>query len=542
MKEVGPNEHQDEIELQGIFPPSIKNKIARVICVSAVGIEPFYSAFVWQSLREAAEKAIEMFGGTVNDTVKDYIFYIAIPFAAVNLISDLTSVDPLRDADALTAPSQKEEEYTEFSKRALGFFIKVLAVTASFPVGGLANTLPLKTFSEKFIQGSGGNIFFYGSTAVIVPLTVLYYMMFNNPKIQKHANEFVDTAKNPVEFFQNLYQNSSKYLEVWLQSLSNAVYRGVIFGYILMQSGKVILKVDKNNPYLLAFIILTGLSTFGVTLFSRFLSTRDRFLNPAFNSLTQEELDEAPRLRKALIYDGILSLTRGGGAAVFLSQVISKASIFKYGAPLLVGVILAAHSFYVRYQAGYYQEALKSQRINIANKAEADKNAVERANLLAFKSSTVRDPIKNAPQLFDQIAASHASPGLDWVIDSINVTARFTKFIAFFLFLDVFNWIFPENKLSLMGASALVFLLGAEVFKNDCDMYRGALQDSWQGFAAKWQLEKENGDTASCSCFSGSFFRPAKVAFKSLYDYPYKLLVEEVAQSPESTSNLQYIQ
>src|SRR4051812_22861418 len=82
--------------------------------------------------------------------------------------------------------------------------------------------------------------------------------------------------------------------------------------------------------------------------------------------------------------------------------------------------------------------------------------------------------------------------------------------LPFFLFLDVFNWIFPENKLSLMGAIALVFLLGAEVFKNDCDMYRGALQDSWQGFAAKWQLEKESGDRTSCSCFSGSFFRPAK--------------------------------
>ncbi len=259
-------------------------------------------------------------------------------------------------------------------------------------------------------------------------------------------------------------------------------------------------------------------------------------MNPSFNGITEQELDEAPKLRKTLIFDAILSLIRGMAIGALASEFIPLEPVFKYSISSIIGILPTAHSFYVRYQAGHYAEALKQKKQAILKIFDKSKEENEASILFPITSHS---HIEIAPKLFDQIAASNNSSALNFAIESINYTARLTRFVAFFLFVETFNQSFLNNSLGNIGIIALVFLWGAEVFKNDGDMYSEALQSGWQGMAAKWQLENESDDTASCTCFSGCFFRPARVVLKSLYDYPYELL-EKVAKSAEveSASNI----
>lgn len=243
-------------------------------------------------------------------------------------------------------------------------------------------------------------------------------------------------------------------------------------------------------------------------------------------------MDATPRFRKELISDAILSLIRGGAVGAIVSEFIHLPLAYKYSLSSLIGFVPFSHSLYVRYQAGRKKDALnlKEERQkpteNITeeidnteqtepNNANDDKSIIRLLDENNNNESGLIDPVRLAPKLFDEIAASYNSPAFNLAIDAVNFTARFTRFVAFFLFVQTINEVFLDNYFSPISVIGLVFLWGAEVFKNDGDLYGEAMKTTCQSMAAKWQLASARRDSSWCNFFPNA----ASVVGTSLYDY-----------------------
>ena len=500
------------------FPPSIKNKLARAVCLSSVAVEPLYTIFVWQLTILSVAEVVKIFDGEVNSVTKNCITYITIPFAIANLLADILSVDPLREADEITMPGEKlESKKLELKKLILGYFIKSLAVTIPYAVAGSADSIPVGSFLKSSASGFLGDILSYTSLVFLSFLGVVYYIMFMNDRIQKHVNEFIDLLKNPVLFLNNLKKNPGKYLEAWIQCLLDAFYRGITYSYIIGEVGTVIFNIDKNKTPCRIASIVTGGITFFIALFSRFLVARDKFLNPKFVFVTKQEIDKVREFNRDFIYDILLSAIRGLTLGFLAYELIPSSHALKYIASGIIASLATAQSLYVRIEAKLYEKALM-----LCNK---DDRPINEETPLISKDNF----LENTGKVFDELASSFKTSKSILAIDIINLMARLIRFFAFFILVETINQSILNNKLSMPCVVALTFLWGAEVLKNEAGIYKESMLNTCQGLAAKWQLEKEAKDVAKISCFSGSFFRPARVVFKSVYDYPSSL-VEKVAR------------
>ena len=215
------NPLQKAIATQGTLPPSHKKRFYRTLTSGAVVADALYSYFLWQSVCSAAEFAITEFGGVIAPSIKDTIKYIAVPFVVANLLCDLTSVDPLREADQLTAASNKNiSEHYELSKKIFGNLLKFIAMTTSYTAGASVDAISIANIIFLVTEGITADVINYSSLAIFTSLGVIYYSMFTNAEIQNHANEFVDIIKNPKAFLRSLKKNLLPMIEVLIQSLS----------------------------------------------------------------------------------------------------------------------------------------------------------------------------------------------------------------------------------------------------------------------------------------------------------------------------------
>jgi hypothetical protein len=511
------------------YPSSFENYLARTLCVGAVDIEPLYSAFLLGDATVAAKKAIEMFGAVVSDETKNVIYYLVLPFVVGNLISDMTSVDFLREGDELTAPSTNEEHRRALRERLLNYFLLTVAVLTLFPSGAAVDAIPVAN-ALTGTPGIGSDIAKYATLGLVTTLGEIYYFIFNKKNVKNHTKEFWETLSNPKEFGRNLKRNPGRYLEVYIQTNTNSLYRGVILAYSALVVQEIVFGIARNNPYSRGISLTVGIAAFVFTMFSRFLPTRDKFLNKNFKHITDVELAKVPKFRKELIWDAVLSVARGVSTGVILEEIIPSISsslplseAFKYWVGFTVGAAATAHSFYVRYYAGRDRAALEFvPKTKLIEKA----TATETTALVPVQKTD----IEKAAEAFDKIAATHNSTGMNVAILFPNTMGRLVRFLFSFGTILTLSLLFLDNPLSNKLLIAITFLLGMEVFKNDGDVFGKAMKTTFQGMATKWELERENGDRGSWSCVSGnSLFRPLRVISKSPYDYSLPLL-EKVAE------------
>lgn len=496
----------------------------RTLTVSAVLIEPLYSYFVWRTVLDGLKLALQEFGHDPTESEAEFLQYIILPFIIANLICDITSVDPLKDADELVLTHADQEKALPQSKRLFGMFLKFLALAISFPAGASANATSVYDITNKIKFSIIKDLIYYPASAIVTLLGVVYYMMFTNAQIQRHANEFIDVLKDPKEFLMNVIKSPGKYLEVLIQSFFNSVYRAIAFGYITSDFLGLFFKLKNTSRLAQSIIMTTSLTTFLITLFSRTLSVRDKFLNPNFTLVTSKEIKLVSPFRLSLLSDLVLTLIRAGAVGLLVFNFLPLSLGWKLSASIFLGLVLSIHSGYTRYISGLYSSALEtipSEDLK-HRKKPLDSEDVPLLGGSSIQVDSIKDTSQGIADDFQEISSSYHSKFMTASIDVINIMARTARFVTFFLFIATFNNIFSLS-LGIYDVVALTFLWGAEVFKNDGSYYEQALKLNWTGIAAKAHMESVEKDEPEnnnkfTQCGS-TLFNVFKAITKSPYDY-----------------------
>ena len=541
---------------QPILKDSKKRKFFRYAAVTSVSLNLLYSWFFWRSASEATEYAIRQFGGRLDATTKDIIKYSIIPFTLANLISDTLCVDPLENADSLLISKQRKEK-KEIIKLFFGLTLQLIGTLITYPAGSSSAALPIAEITKDFFNEElPANIINYLSIVAVSVLGAIYLAMFTNARLQRHVDEFIDVIKAPKIFLKNFIKNPDKYFEVWIQSLSNSIFRAISIGYVLYTVLTVILKADNKSEWVLWSAKITALMSFIITLFSRTLSVRDTILNPVYNALTLDDFKKAKLFRTEMLYDLIFTLIRAGSTSTLIFQLLPVPIFWKYSISAISGLALTIHGSYVGYSINLAKNALihKKEQISLIQKGE-EKEAAEDIALL--EKTKINE--KRFMELFNEIVKVDNPKYINLFVDTSNIMARIIRFIAFFLFVATFNEIFNFD-LQSTTLIALTFLWGAEVFKNDAALYKESLLKTMSHFSAKFHLEayrrnpeinqinnEDDNIIKNINCNTKNSEKPKKSLinsticfFKALTKSPYDYSIEEVENTLRSLESKKF--
>lgn len=505
----------------------------KITCFLAVAVEPLFTFFLAEQTNFSINQLIKAFlTESPPEIIGKFVTALAITCASIDLICDTICVNPARDAADLVRVMNKEDVLKNKTiKKIMTMSLSLIAVTCSFPIGAALSAIPVAQMAASISNHWLRSLVEDGSLVILSLLGILYYTMFNQAKIKKHVDDFVETLKDLPPFTRKVKKNLLGFLEVLIQTCSNSSYRGIAFAFYMSAIIAEILHLNNSTDIAKLFITISGVSTVLVTLFTRTLSTSNAIMNDKFNFLSQAEINKASGIAAGTITDAILSVLRGGSLVVLSWSKYSGPLFAKLLCSALLGGATLMHSFYVRCMVRKKENALSELSNEELKKRSI--NIDETSALLLKQSFSDNSNIRKA-KLFDDLSATiQLDSVLIWFIFIINFISRFTRLISFYGFSNQLSQTMKWG-LSKYDNLAVTCSAGGEVTKNDFSVYASSINDTIKCVATSWKLEKARDENSQSNTWCRFFSRP----FRSIWHAsPYCYTMKELKDLNEKENN-----
>lgn len=500
-------------------------RFAKLICFFAVGIGPIYSYFLGVQTNLAIKQLIlDFITESPSSTLLGIIPKIAVFCAVFDGICDTICVNPVRDADELIRMWNKGDILQNKTiKRALYLTLTTIAITCSFPAGAAVTAVPLASLAGGMTNKMLRIIVQNSSLGILTILGIIYYAMFNQHKLKKHVNEFIDVFENIPDFVRGICKDLLGFIEVLVQLVANASYRGILFAFCMSAVLAQVLNLNNTTDFAKVLMSIAGFSTVLITLFTRTLSTSQAILNKKYYLLTSEEISQAPGVSLGTIRDSLLSVIRTGSLILLLWSIWDESLHVKFACSTILGSAILMHSLYMGYRLKKKNNALavlSAEELNIRNNQNIDET-------IRLITPSNYDEESRKTKLFDGIAATiRLHFLLVWILYLVNLISRFTRLISFYGFShqlsNTLNW-----NLNNYQNLAVTGFAGVEVTKNDFHVFADSIKDTVSNIATSWKLQKVSDQRSHSNAWFGFFSRPFRaVSQTSPYSYSLSELEE----------------
>lgn len=447
--------------------------------------------------------------GAQDEALDVFIVIVASFFSVIRAIGDMAIANPIEFAEeyASMVPDEKTQEISETKdickKLSLGIltgFNQIIS-NITYLIGASANALPV-----FYVSRPVGWIL----SIPIVGLGIFYFNLITFKRVNHHAMEFInkflswdqsmliDALKSPLFTF-----------EIFIQTISSAINRGVTFGYIMDQILWLVFDQNEDNPANLYFIYVIFSLTFYATISSRTLNVYESLFNPKFNQISADILRDIhiPSRQKAL--DFLMASLRGIPIGALLLKYSSKNPTVNITVGGLVGLSFFLHSLYVRTATRLYQIACYQQE----------------KLLPETLSSTDVQP--DSERFFTILENQSKTEKLINLATSTNVAGRIASSLAFLGFLVSLNKTLSEHgvlELDFIDLLYLHQLWGNTTFENEASFYQHHIVENFAYYKTKIYIEKQSPRYG----YWGSFWKAKK-------QYPQEYL-EHLCASPKPPS------
>ncbi len=406
---------------------------------------------------------------------------LACILSTLNAGCDALLPNPIESAETLATPSQdnrldrkikKSNPYKKGLIKSL-IFTNLAIGNLTYIVGSFFNALPL-----AYVSSSPWALWLPGIP--IAGLTVLYFNLISWEPIKEHAYEFIHRlidSKNSTII--NALRAPIQSLEVLIQSLSNAVYKGVSFGYIAHQFLQLFFRMEEEDPKNLPYIYLTAALTFYITLFSRTLNVHREIFNEQWKLLPQGVLNSTRVSIKGSAFDILMTTLRAAPTSILLYRHGSANKPVNLSISLIAGCLVLFHGLYVRYHKRLNETALQ------------ENSALMQRLLVSSSASESND--SNSETTFDRITEYYKTENLKKINGWANLGARIGRSAAFLGFLiDLNKLLCRRNVLCLDFYDILCLhqLWGNTSLENEASFYQKNLVDNCAYYRAKVTIEK----------------------------------------------------
>lgn len=501
---------------------SVKRVFAQLLTWAAVGIEPLFAYFLYMSVANAEKKIASETGIDEVPALGIAVQIVLIGLVAKNLIADLTSVNPVEDAEYLISPAKppvlkpSDNYYINYETiRKIGGGVSLIATF----VGAIPSFANFAASDGVAIADWTDNVpVKYGLTGLVTVLGVSYYMMFSGGKLKQHALELAERIFAKDSTLLAILRSPAISLEVLIQVFSNMGYRSIAAAYIGLSLLHDVLGLPPTHAAVIPYMIVASALTFGTTAMTRVLQVKNYYLNSEFEKLEDTHFVRSTISKPGLIADAIITNTRSAAATWLMSSLITlEDQRLKYSIIAAVGVAINAHGLYVSWKTRRNQAALEYRNTDeAAKKLLPDDGGVstDEDEISATKAAEPAAPTEGKPA-FDELVEYFNSNALNTLLTVVNGGARAARFVGFIGFLLGIERTLADNGidlgLSFMDTVALAGLWGVPTLVADGRVYEEELRSVWKYYRAKMAIgaPTEEGDKRMAAFrFFSSIFTP----------------------------------
>ena len=451
----------------------------KTLTVSSVIVDLIFVVFMFNAVREAVTRGLDE-AGIENELLENLLMIAGYFFSGMNTIGDTLAVNPVEDAEDISTLSSKtlKKELEDAGKcesiatRSLTLINQSLA-QASYMVGASGDAV-------AFAYLASNTIYRWGTGIPVTLLGIIYYNMLTRVAINEHAHEFVHRLTAKESTLIKAIKSPAKTLEVIIQSLSNGIYRGVGFGYIMEQLLTTLFEKKEGDPSNVYFISAAALATLYVTLFSRTLNVHKKVFSTIDRTKVSKDILSRSEVSKFNLADIMLTTLRAIPASILLHKYSGISNpIIDYASSSALGLLLMAHGLYVRY----------GMRLDQAVAQELKKE-----QLLGDISPTLEP--KSSAELFDAIQETLKTDKLRNIVTILNVCGRAARSIVLFGFITVLNDSLKQRgidlKLDFLSLACLHQLWGNTTLENEASFFQRFLVENTSYNGAKFHIQKYN--------------------------------------------------
>jgi hypothetical protein len=268
-------------------------------------IEPLFTLFL---LDQAVRALIAIFHLAINEDniIEKLPLYLPVLiFALANLQGDFFSLNPTPDSRDMCEPEQRDRRNWTKAKQAFYVLPAAVALSASFPLGALADVDPVAQLLNQFrIDKTYQKVIETATGLLITGLGMAYYATWTRGKFKLHSDAFVESAlflkKNPLQVLQNIVSSPWVTLDDLVTNGSSLTARSAGFLYIWYSLVRDILVtpgyIQKNNPVVFAGGLSVFLSTFYSCLMSRTVNVHRKLFPKLGDAYTEEVVEKFLKL------------------------------------------------------------------------------------------------------------------------------------------------------------------------------------------------------------------------------------------------------
>lgn len=494
--EIVPDMSERLLHTEAVYHPTCIVKAARLLNVSTLITDLATLYFLYAAAATAIDTCSDEFGWK-SEVPRMVLKVLAMYCSMANVATNFFTINPVEEADVLDGkPEQSiEKDPRDGCERNLAKTLSVsnqVLANASYIVGSAAQIGSL----TYFISNEWANL------GVGIPLTafgVLYYNLLTHARVTEHANVFIHKLLQKESMILNALRFPLRSFEVVLQSISNAVYRGISFGYVMDQLLLRLFKVKDSSVLSAVLIGSTTLLTFYITIFSRTLNVHKQYLNPDFEKISPVKLAETKISKMGFLADSLVTLVRSGSTGLLFYECAPIDRIYKIILGTCSGALLTVHGVYVRYKSRLEQTAL--------DKINKDKMAIENLN-----ADTIDVSALSKKEIFNKIRDGREAPFAKAFVTTLNTSARLGRSLSFIGFLIGLNEVLKNNNLPNLNFVSLLYLFGIwgiTTLQNEWSFFESSMLNTVKYHTTKLALEAKKSHYGKWCSF-----------FHSLNEYP----------------------
>lgn len=465
-----PAENEEKINSS----PTCKNKFFRGLTLGCLAVDIPYFWFLLGAILVALRSIAREFNG--GGDFLEILFYIfGIYFSGAGTLCDVTALNPIESAKKMASgeekaivPSEGDQKCKNGTAAVFGGFNQIIANPTYF-IASTANALPFVLLTPSLPIR-------WMIAAPMASLLTLYYNLLYWQPVNQHSRRFIFKLFSNESMIVDMFRSLLPSLEVLIQSLSTACYRGVSNAYTMIPLLVKLFNRDKEESGTLYFIATVFIATFYISLFSRTLNTHKAFFDDKILQLSKEQLKMTRLSRPGLMIDALMVLLRAVPLSTLLYRHGSSNPTQKIAISVTAGLLTALQGFYARYTKRLYQTAL--------TKLEEEK----------LLTSEIYESEMGNEQLFNEIKDQQKTPRLKTTVTTINVSGRIGRSLGFLGFLAELNQLLIDHHFDLgfdfYDLLCLHQLWGNTTLENEASFLQEYLLENWAYYKTKISLEK----------------------------------------------------
>lgn len=447
----------------------------QVIALISIILDVPFIFFLIVAIHDGLSYGLSQFG--LSSYFLNVVIYMFASFlAALSTFCDVSIANPtesvkefLSNEDALNNEIKSLGRCRNNAIRTLNVFNQ-FSSNVIYVIGSAANALPVAYLSSNpFAQWITG--------FPIVMFGMVYCNMISWKPVKKHAYEFLSRLLSLQEFMiVNIFLFPAKTLELIIQTVSNAFYRGAFFGYTMNQVLQLIFNQAEDNPKNIYYLCVVAILSIYITFFSRTLNVHKQLFNENWDRVSSELLQSTRISCVGLMLDLLIAALRAVPIGVLIYQYGNNEASVNLSIASVVGVLVLLQALYVRYNRRLYRTALQQNAIK-------DK----------WLSVSPFETDHTASVIFEMLAEEFKTEKLKNRVTYINGGARLGRSLAFLGFLVELNKTLASHNiinLDFLTLLCLHQLWGNTSLENEFSFFQESIIENLADYYTKIHIEK----------------------------------------------------